>query len=338
MYLCGFGHFDPWLSFCEWLHVRFPSVPKPVSHQTFLGTPVSLTQFLKENTAAVCVIHFHIISHCSAPILLYFIIEHFSFTYFASLLSCFCNFPIFPFLLLYTAFMFRTALSDLSLLSQFSPLCTCSTPALLDAPVTTLLHFFSLEIRYFMTYKVSGGSGQITETAEVPWGRAQGTLLMKMLWPTMPSFSHYTSQFSNSLLQFTLAGRCVQYEPRSVYFGDISPRVPATDHGWAWKEMGSRNRIIRTGYQINSRPNTESLKKKLVMAPCAAIRFQSHKNPFELLVFPWLMPSLFQRWLFRETGAILSNEALLLSSSCSYSLWIVTADKVLGCLATRSCC
>lgn len=96
MYLCGFGHFDPWLSFCEWLHVRFPSVPKPVSHQTFLGTPVSLTQFLKENTAAVCVIHFHIISHCSAPILLYFIIEHFSFTYFASLLSCFCNFPHLP--------------------------------------------------------------------------------------------------------------------------------------------------------------------------------------------------------------------------------------------------
>lgn len=264
--------------------------------------------------------------------------EYFSFTYFASLLSYFCNFPIFPFLLLYTAFMFQTALSDLSLLSQFSPLCTCSTPALLDAPVITLLHFFNLEIRDFMTYKVSGGSRQITEITEVPRDRARGTLLMKMLWPTMPSFSHYTSQFSHSLLQFTLAGRCVQHEPRSVCFGDVSPHVPATDHSWAWKETGNMNKIIKTGYQINSRANTASLKKKMVMAPCAAIRFQSHKNPFELLVFPWLMPSLFQRWLLHETGAILSNEALLLSSSRSYSLWIVTADKVLGCLATRSCC
>lgn len=35
------------------------------------------------------------------------------------------------------------------------------------------------------------------------------------------------------------------------------------------------------------------------MAPHAAIRFQSHKNPFEPLVFPRLMPSLFQHWLFR---------------------------------------
>lgn len=181
MYVCGFGHSDPWLSFCERLHVRCPSVPKPVSHQTFLGTPASLTKFHKENTAAVCAIHFHIISHhCSVPILLYFIIWIFQFHIFCFPTELLLQFPIFSFLLLYAAFMFHTALSDLSLLSQFSPPCTCSTPALLDAPVIALLHFFSLEIRDFMTYKVSGGSRQITEITEVPGDTALGALLMKI--------------------------------------------------------------------------------------------------------------------------------------------------------------
>jgi len=58
------------------------------------------------------------------------------------------------------------------------------------------------------------------------------------------------------------------------------------------------------------------------MAPCAAIRFQSHKTPFEPLVFPWLMPSLFQRWLFRAKQVL----------SCQTRLSCFHPPRVLPCV------
>lgn len=85
---------------------------------------------------------------------------------------------------------------------------------------------------------------------------------------------------------------------QTVYFRDVSICVSASSRSQEQKEIRSTE-IVKTGYQIHRRHNNPSLKRKLVTAPCAAIRFQSHKNPFEPLVFPWLMPSLFQHWLFR---------------------------------------